>query len=476
MALPVEPRHTESLFSEILRFLWTKQVDGNTKQKRRLVAKRRISAGIEMGGLGIQHPDEIVQGFQLNLLQKIHRQGRMNPTLNLPTILSGLLTRANRPSLADHIQHLGPKQWRITGQRLLPWNRLMGLAFHSVATLLASSETTRDLWHTAAINGHTNFSKVFPLTFAEGRLLVERGILTVSQLLEVNDLTGRLSTDENRALFEDLTVFPHLQHKLRLFVRNFRRAPIADKMVCPATAGSSFFLVEKNLSQIFRRQLRHQLHKKMDMPPSYLTRQRDGVMLPRRDTFLNAYKVLSMSLLPSKTKETTFQILNRTIWTQNKAFKSGMAAEPTCFRCEEVETMEHLLYGCENYSAKIWAMAGKVLTLSLSRHSGDYIPRIDLTPLEIVFNKPHPSILLHVPDGTTRKILILFLQEIKRDIIFRRAQLAEPRRREELLPRIRAHLLSVISKLQSFLEYQGVLNFTDALALLRRMEHSTLHD
>jgi hypothetical protein len=46
MALPVEPRHTELLFSEILRFLWTKQVDGNTKQKRRLVAKRRISAGI----------------------------------------------------------------------------------------------------------------------------------------------------------------------------------------------------------------------------------------------------------------------------------------------------------------------------------------------------------------------------------------------------------------------------------------------
>jgi hypothetical protein len=66
MALPVEPRHTESLFSEILRFLWTKQVDGNTKQKRRLVAKRRISAGIEMGGLGIQHPDEIVQGGAVN--------------------------------------------------------------------------------------------------------------------------------------------------------------------------------------------------------------------------------------------------------------------------------------------------------------------------------------------------------------------------------------------------------------------------
>jgi hypothetical protein len=110
-------------------------------------------------------------------------------------------------------------------------------------------------------------------------------------------------------------------------------------------------------------------------------------------------------------------------------------------------------------------MAGKVLTLSLSRHCRDFIPRIDLTPLEIVFNKPHSSVLLHVPDGTTRKILILFLQEIKRDIIFRRAQLAEPRRREELQPRIQAHLLSVISKLQSFLEYQGVLNYCTLMRL-----------
>jgi hypothetical protein len=252
-------------------------------------------------------------------------------------------------------------------------------------------------------------------------VLEDRGIYTVSQLLEINDLSGRLTTEENKALFEDLAVYPHLQHKLHLFARAFRRGPIADKLNCQVTAASSRFLVEKNLSQIFRKQLRHQLHKKIDIPPSYSTRQRDGLALHRRDTFLNAYKVLSLSLLPSKTKETTFQVLNRTVWTQNKAFKTGMATEATCFRCDETETMEHLLYGCENHSTKIWALAGRVLMLAISRHSGDFIPRIELTQLEIIFNKPHPSILLHVPDGTTRKVLILFLQEVKRDIIFRRS-------------------------------------------------------
>ncbi len=220
-----------------------------------MVAKKRISAGLEMGRLGIQHLDEIIQGFQLNLLQKIHKQGRAHPAGNFPSILTGLLDRANRPSLAEHILQFGPKQWKITGQRLMPWNRLIGLAFHSAAALLASYETTRDLWHTAAINRHTNFSKVFPLSVTEGGVLADRGIFTISQLLEINDLTGWLTTEENRALFEDLAVYPHRQHKLRLFVRVFRRGPIADKLNCQVTAASSLFLVEKNLSHIFRKQL-----------------------------------------------------------------------------------------------------------------------------------------------------------------------------------------------------------------------------
>ena len=88
-----------------------------------------------------------------------------------------------------------------------------------------------------------------------------------------------------------------------------------------------------------------------------------------------------------------------------------MAPDASCLQCEDVETKEHLLYACKNYSAKIWDLAGRTLTLAISRHTGDYIPVIYFTPLEIVYNKPHPSILLHVKDGTTRKVLILLLKK-----------------------------------------------------------------
>jgi hypothetical protein len=50
-----------------------------------------------------------------------------------------------------------------------------------------------------------------------------------------------------------------------------------------------------------------------------------------------------------------------------------------------------------------------IIYTAISRHLGDYILAIDLTPREIVFNKPHPSMLLYLKDGTTQKMLILFL-------------------------------------------------------------------
>jgi hypothetical protein len=78
---------------------------------------------------------------------------------------------------------------------------------------------------------------------------------------------------------------------------------------------------------------------------------------------------------------------------------------------------------------------------TLADYSGDCVPTLVLTPLEFVYNKPHPSILLSVQDATTQKnLILLLLQEIKRDIIYRHAQLTTPHHQEELHPRIQAYL------------------------------------
>jgi hypothetical protein len=166
--------------------------------------------------------------------------------------------------------------------------------------------------------GYSSFSKLFPLSDIEGQLLAQKEIYTVSQIMELDYLAGMLTTDKNNALLADLTPFPFLQHKLSLLICALRRNPTADKMVCLVTMGYALFQLNKNI--IYRKQLRNKLHKSIQTPPSYGTRQRDGITLLRREIFLNLYKVPSLSMLPSKTKESTFQILNRTIWTRNKAF------------------------------------------------------------------------------------------------------------------------------------------------------------
>jgi hypothetical protein len=90
-----------------------------------------------------------------------------------------------------------------------------------------------------------------------------------------------------------------------------------------------------------------------------------------------------------------------------------------------------------------------------------------LTPLRLpLTNLICPSPLLHVKYNTIRKVLTRFLQEIKQDIVFQHAQLTALHRHEELLARIQAHLLSLVNKIRALLEYQGVLHYLYALALL----------
>jgi hypothetical protein len=127
-----------------------------------------------------------------------------------------------------------------------------------------------------------------------------------------------------------------------------------------------------------------------------------------------------MNSLPSKTKETAFQILNRTTWTNNKAHKSRIRDNSDCDYCGQFETIEHLVHNCEDYSAALWEELGHGLTSALVAHSGNEIPTILLTPLEIIYNKIHPSIKLHLKEKPVQLMLVHLVQEIKRNIIYRR--------------------------------------------------------
>ncbi len=235
MAVPVSTEHSEALFKEVTKFLWTRQQEGQTVNKRTRVSKDRVSADIEMGGLKIAHPKELVKGFQQNLIQRILQKDTLDIPSLLPDLLQGLLDRVNRPSLDHHISHLGPVQWEITGDSLLRENTMLGQAFHAVADLLKWHETSRESWHCAAISGHTLLGdNAGMVTDGEIQLLEEAGIHTVSQLYK-EEVTGQLSRDVDNDLIDGLAVTtPWVRPKLRALTNelNRLRLPLHGKQKC----------------------------------------------------------------------------------------------------------------------------------------------------------------------------------------------------------------------------------------------------
>jgi hypothetical protein len=200
-----------------------------------------------------------------------------------------------------------------------------------MAKLLRIHEKDRKTWHTAAIDGHSRFNKLLPLSRNEAAHLQAINIKTISQLYEVNDL-GNLQNSPNTNIDRQIIGNPELKDKLQLLRQALNRLhlPFRDKRQVEEAAAGLLLRGEDNLSRHYRKMNRAAKDASLGSAPAYHTRRQDGVFYPTIDTFNNAYNIIEMGSLPSKTKETAFQILNRTIWTNNKAYKSGRRDNPNC--------------------------------------------------------------------------------------------------------------------------------------------------
>ncbi len=156
-----------------------------------------------------------------------------------------------------------------------------------------------------------------------------------------------------------------------------------------------------NLSRRYRLKSLELLDTSIGVAPAYHIRIWDNIAVrPSQSDFNNAFRVLRLPSVTSKTRETAFQILNRTIYTSNKAFKSRMWPNPNCERCGQTETMEHLLCECEYYSEPLRNKLAEILTMLFNDSSLDGVPRVELGQTNMIFNIPHPSLFLHVHNKT----------------------------------------------------------------------------
>jgi hypothetical protein len=102
--------------------------------------------------------------------------------------------------------------------------------------------------------------------------------------------------------------------------------------------------------------------------------------------------------------------------------------------------------------------------------SHEEVPRVDLGQTNVIYNIPHPALLLHIHDQATRNALLLLIQEVKRDIIYRRMNLPPSAQQATDQRRVTAHVDSTIRRLCSYLQYIGFIKFAKATTTLQRLQ------
>jgi hypothetical protein len=380
-----------------------------------------------------------------------------------------ILQRAGRPDLTEHINSMGPREWHKTSLKIKDTNPMLSESFQSMAKFLTKLEDSSEDWHHAPIWGHSRTHKLFSLYPADIATLQTLRINTVSQIFETH-LSGGIDKNISPDLLTNLQPYPALRHKLLLFAQGFQRMPFRDKYANSRSALASMIQLDTNMSRRYKLLCRSTLDAEIGVAPAYHTRTRDDIHIrPTLQTFNNAFHLLRLPSLTSKTRETAFQILNRTVWTNNKAFKSRMRDNPNCERCGLPETMEHMLCECLYYAQLLWIRLGEVITKYLNTVSIDYVPKVEYSQLNIIFNVPHPSLIIHISDKLSRNTLLILTQEIKRDIIYRRLNLPPSANQATDPQRLAAHLNSTLQRLHSYLQYIGLAKYAKATQMLQKM-------
>ncbi len=127
-----------------------------------------------------------------------------------------------------------------------------------------------------------------------------------------------------------------------------------------------------------------------------------------------------------------------------------------------------MLCECLHYVQLLWIKLRDVITKYLNSISTEYVPKVEYSQLNIIFNVPHPSLIIHIPDKLSRNTLLILTQEIKRDI-YRRLNLPPSANQITDPPRLAAHLNSTLHRLHSYLQYIGLAKYAKAIKMLHRM-------
>jgi hypothetical protein len=437
---------------EVIETLWGKVVSGVTVKGRRMVAKNRIHASHKLGGLQIVAAQDMAQGLLLNFMQRMISGG----SCFIHEFYEEVIRNTGYGSLHEMCVSYGPRIWDRFAEAVQGSSKFLSGIAQAYSRLLVLNENSIEGWYTAPLAGHTKAIGLLEITRVDSISLQNEGVTYVGDLFPMHELrAGRDMTTDIQFSEGFAGRFPLLINKCKYLRATLgrRKKPIMGPVV-------GFYQNVANIkfSKLLRTMNREQTDLLMKGPPAYFTRQKDGYALPTLSSFMQGYMNIMKADVPLRSKEISFQIMNRQCWTNQKAVWAGRGAESNCDVCGEVENTYHLLMGCERYSSIIWDTLREIVCVWAGRN-------IQFTTYQILYGQRFFGL-----GGAKGKFMFELAMEIKRGIIGKRMKRAiNPN-----LARIRfdnkraaAHILQFTSSLEIIREIQK--RKTEPLAEFRQI-------
>ena len=385
-------------------------------------------------------------------MQRIYNQTKDSERQTfITTYYEAIIREAMGVSISEIYQYGGHQCWKILQERCKQKSQMLSFMAGSMANMHYMNDNSSGKL-SSLIAGNSNLIESRRISIMKGITLKHHGITHCIQLFGINELTGRIDITSDRAYPESLqnrhssTVekCKQLRHKIASKTTNATRTATS---VCSITTAFE----NGKLSKLNRLLNRDTINNRLEGPPSYKTRKRDKYALPPLHTYMTGYLNIVKSDIPSKTKEISFNILNRMCWTNQKRYKSlaannmGEEGIKNCSLCCQVETTQHLIFECQEYSEGLWEIMSKVISEITGKN-------IQIHIFNVMYN-----IKIREVENKIEQIVFTWIQEVKRYIVCKRYLRETKTSLRNIIydkNRLVSHLNIVLNKIKSLSKYQ----------------------
>ena len=429
MAVKLNNDNTKRIQKIIHDALWiVKNQDDARIEGRKKIAKTRTHAPIHAGGLNMR-PTELK--IKCLYTDSGTRHFRKYFDEEHPQYIQNELRELLEPDLLT----MGSVRIKKLSLKFCNLADIYQNTLVQVANIIEMLERSKDCWEASAIRGSI-YDTPFPISDRENAQLISQDLTTVSQLFD---------TEEPRSLNNTINFnfAPNINIKLSNIAQNIKSKQTEFRHPTITKTHSHSFFKDKSInpSHILKKQEKRTQEDTWVVAPSRLTRYKEGIPVPDIHTYNAAYIRNKKSNFSEYQKSLNLAILNRTAWSNSKAFKSGKREDDNCDKCRGTETIEHMFLDCPGYAEPIWETMKQLITQCKSK------PGITTISQDQIIYMKNISVLSKEDNEEAQEIM----QEIKQVIYGSRMN----ERQDISATRRIAHIIKCIKKTISQREYNS---------------------